>query len=257
MRGDGGHDHKDEIDSDQVGHLVREELARRRISRQTLATQAKISISTLEKALSGRRPFTLSTVIRLEDALGLSLRDSPTAPATPQPSYAPASLGGYARGAVQWLEGRYVTIRPSVGDQPGLFSYLTAIQWDSQTGHLVFEESQRVDASFSQKGQVSFPAMSGHIYLVTSVSGQYRMAVLGRPLVSGILYGILTSLMAASGTHLVPVSVPLVMIPLSLDHQRGEPAFGSIESSHPAFARYQAELAAVTAKGYARFPVPS
>ena len=57
-----------------VAILVREQLARRRISRQQLADQAKISISTLEKALSGRRPFTLATTIRLEEALGVSLR---------------------------------------------------------------------------------------------------------------------------------------------------------------------------------------
>jgi transcriptional regulator with XRE-family HTH domain len=53
---------------------VREELARRRLSRQALADLAKISISTLEKALAGRRPFTLATTIRLEEALGASLR---------------------------------------------------------------------------------------------------------------------------------------------------------------------------------------
>ena len=53
-----------------IATLIREELARRRISRQLLADQAKISISTLEKALSGRRPFTLATTIRLEQALG-------------------------------------------------------------------------------------------------------------------------------------------------------------------------------------------
>jgi hypothetical protein len=34
--------------SRQVAELVREELARRRISRQTLAEQAKLSLSTLE-----------------------------------------------------------------------------------------------------------------------------------------------------------------------------------------------------------------
>ena len=60
--------------SRSVAALVREQLARRRISRQHLADQAKISISTLEKALSGRRPFTLATTIRLEEALGVSLR---------------------------------------------------------------------------------------------------------------------------------------------------------------------------------------
>ena len=49
----------------QITIAVREALARRRISRQTLAEKAKISLSTLEKALSGRRPFTLATVIRL------------------------------------------------------------------------------------------------------------------------------------------------------------------------------------------------
>ena len=70
--------------SRSVAAIVREELARRRISRQHLAEMAKISISTLEKALSGRRPFTLATTIRLEQALGVSLRK--------------ANAGGRARG---------------------------------------------------------------------------------------------------------------------------------------------------------------
>ena len=55
--------------SRQVAEQVREELARRRISRQTLAEQAKLSLSTLEKVLGGRRPFTLATTVRLEEAL--------------------------------------------------------------------------------------------------------------------------------------------------------------------------------------------
>ena len=49
---------------------LREELARRRLTRQGLADAAKISISTLEKALSGRRPFTLATMVRIEEVLG-------------------------------------------------------------------------------------------------------------------------------------------------------------------------------------------
>ena len=40
-----------------IGGQVREELARRRISRQHLADKAKISLSTLEKALTGTRPL--------------------------------------------------------------------------------------------------------------------------------------------------------------------------------------------------------
>ncbi|MBR7518250.1 helix-turn-helix transcriptional regulator, partial [Mycobacterium tuberculosis] len=57
-----------------VATKIREEMARRRVSRQYLADQAKISLSTLEKALSGHRPFTLATTNRLEEALGMRLR---------------------------------------------------------------------------------------------------------------------------------------------------------------------------------------
>src|SRR6187431_1438668 len=96
-----------------VAATVREELARRRISRQHLAAQAKLSISTLEKALGGRRPFTLATTVRLEEALGVSLRKGPDAAAPANGDVAPDNLGAYSRRAVAWLEGIYLTLRPS------------------------------------------------------------------------------------------------------------------------------------------------
>ena len=70
--------------SRQVAETIREEIARRRISRQSLAEQAKLSLSTLEKVLGGRRPFTLATTVRLEQALGVSLRKAEAAPAAVQ-----------------------------------------------------------------------------------------------------------------------------------------------------------------------------
>ena len=101
--------------SRSVAALVREQLARRRISRQHLADQAKISISTLEKALAGRRPFTLATTIRLEEALGVALRkanaDSAHVPA-PTITLAPGELGFYSRPAVSFVEATYLTLRP-------------------------------------------------------------------------------------------------------------------------------------------------
>src|SRR5262244_1678179 len=89
--------------SETVALTVREELARRRLSRQWLADEAKVSLSTLEKALAGRRPFTLATVVRLEDALGTSLRTRALQREEPR-LFAPESMGAYARPAVQWLE---------------------------------------------------------------------------------------------------------------------------------------------------------
>src|SRR5213082_897515 len=104
-----------------VATTIREEIARRRISRQQLADQAKLSISTLEKALGGRRPFTLATTVRLEQALGISLRKDTDkdadAIAAANGEVAPDSLGAYSRRAVSWIEGAYLTVRPSFSEK--------------------------------------------------------------------------------------------------------------------------------------------
>src|SRR5438445_1679601 len=112
--------------SREVAETIREEIARRRISRQALAEQAKLSLSTLEKALGGRRPFTLATTVRLEQALGVSLRKSAVvAPPAAGNDVAPDSLGSYSHRAVTWLEDVYITLRPSFGDQDATFAYRT------------------------------------------------------------------------------------------------------------------------------------
>ena len=239
----------EEKHAEEIAHKVREELARRRISRQALADLAKISISTLEKALTGRRSFTLATVIRLEEALGTSLRGNmPAAP--PSGESAPDALGGYNHGAVRWLEGRYWTLRPLFGSDPGLCAYLTTINWDPACSCLVFAESERTDGFF-QRGQVSMPHMSGHIYLVTSESGQYRLAILGRPTLKGSLYGILTTLVVGHGSQLVPASCPIALLRLD---EAMTPTYGTIHPDHPAFPACRAELDAVTQADFARFP---
>src|SRR3954468_3381481 len=120
--------------SRQVAETIREEIARRRISRQSLAEQAKLSLSTLEKVLGGRRPFTLATTVRLEQALGVSLRKTPDIPIAAPPTkgdIAPDNLGAYSRRAVAWIEGTYITVRPSFGDKDAIFAYRTEIAWDA------------------------------------------------------------------------------------------------------------------------------
>ena len=239
----------DETRAEEIAHKVREELARRRISRQALADLARISISTLEKALAGRRSFTLATVIRLEEALGTSLRGTmPAAP--PVGESAPDSLGGYNHGAVRWLEGRYWTLRPLFGPDPGLCAYLTTINWDPACSCLVFAESERTDGFF-QRGQVSMPHISGHIYLVTSEGGQYRLAILGRPTIKGSLYGVLTTLVVGHGSQLVPASCPIALLRLD---EATTPSYGTIDPDHPAYPACRAEIDAVTQADFARFP---
>jgi hypothetical protein len=228
---------------------VREELARRRLSRQWLADEARVSLSTLEKALAGRRPFTLATVVRLEDALGTGLRGVP-APAVHV--YAPESMGAYARPGVQWLEGSYLTLRPSFSEPGSIFAYLTEICWDDAKGHLVFSEAGRLDSQYEQKGFVSFPNLSGAIYLVTISDGQYRLALLNRPAGGGPISGILVTLAAGQGAQLIPAAVPIALAPIAC---RPDPQLGVVRSGDPAFDEYRACVDRITNDGFARFPL--
>jgi transcriptional regulator with XRE-family HTH domain len=235
--------------SRSIAGLIREELARRRISRQLLADQAKISISTLEKALSGRRPFTLATTIRLEQALGVPLRNN-HAPAPVTHGVAPDELGFYSRRAVQWIEGVYLTLRPSFGDKEAVYAYRTEISWDEASSRLTFRESERIDAAFTQNGLVSVPNPSGHIYLVTNVHGQYRLIIVARPTISGELHGILTTLQVGRGAQLTPVAAPIVLIPLA---GLKEVQFGRVAPADACYATYRQYLKRTVEEPFALF----
>jgi transcriptional regulator with XRE-family HTH domain len=239
--------------SERIVLQVREELARRRLSRQWLADRAKVSLSTLEKALSGSRPFTLTTVVRLEEALSISLRNRPPAVESKAAGvFAPEEMGAYARPAVRWLEGEYLTLRPSFSEAGALYAYLTAIEWDEAKGYLTFSETQRVDRDYAQQGFVCFPHLSGHIYLVTAFSGQYRMALLNRPSNGGALNGVLTTLVTGRGAELTPAAAPIALLPTS---SQSEPQLGVVRPGDRCFDPYRECVDGITRRGYALFPV--
>ena len=235
--------------SRQVAATVREELARRRISRQHLAEQAKLSISTLEKALGGRRPFTLATTVRLEQALGVSLRKG--ADAVPvNGDVAPDSLGAYSRRAVTWLEGTYLTLRPSFGEKDSIYAYRTEILWDAAASRLVFREAERMDAAYAQFGEVAVPNQSGHFYLVTNRSGQHRLITLSRPTIAGEMYGIIATLLAGRGSQLTPIAAPIAFLPI---RNVAAASFGRIAPSDANYAAYRKELRRTTDEPFALF----
>jgi len=240
-----------------IAARIREELARRRMSRQQLADAARISLSTLEKALSGRRPFTLATTIRLEQALALPLRDAAQASghASGQAAgslLAPGELGFYARPAVAFLEGVYLTLRPSFGEAGAIYAYRTEIAWDGALSSLVFRESERVDAEFAQQGLVSVPNQSGYIYLITNRQGQYRLVLVARPTISGEMFGIITTLQVGRGAQLMPVAAPIAYVPLANAAQR-DGDFGRIAPEHRAFAAYRKYLRRAVEEPFALF----
>src|SRR5881398_3254254 len=239
--------------SREIAETIREELARRRISRQSLAELAKLSLSTLEKVLGGRRPFTLATTVRLEQALGVSLRKTPEGPAPAAAvngEVAPDGLGAYSRRAVAWIEGTYVTVRPSFGDKDAIFAYRTEIAWDPAASSLVFHESERLDAAFTQYGEVAVPNQSGFIYLVTNRHGQHRLITVSRPTISGEMYGIITTLLAGRGSMLTPIAAPIAFLPIK---NIPTPSVGRISSSDANYAVYRDHLRRTTDEPFALF----
>jgi transcriptional regulator with XRE-family HTH domain len=240
--------------SRQVAETIREEIARRRISRQSLAEQAKLSLSTLEKVLGGRRPFTLATTVRLEQALGVSLRkaqDSPPAAIPVNGDVSPDGLGAYSRGGVAWLEGMYITLRPSFGgDKDAIYAYRTEIVWDAAVSSLVFREGERQDAAYTQYGEVAVPNQSGHIYLVTNRHGQHRLITVSRPRISGEMYGIITTLLAGRGSLLTPIAAPIAFLPV---RTIPSPTLGRISPDDANYAVYREHLRRTTDEPFALF----
>ena len=238
--------------SRQVAEQVREELARRRISRQALAEQAKLSLSTLEKVLGGRRPFTLATTVRLEQALGVALRKGhdKTPPAAVNGEVSPDSLGAYSRRAVTWLEGTYITVRPSFGDKEAIYAYRTDIAWDAPSSSLVFREGERLDAAYTQYGEVAVPNQSGHIYLVTNRHGQHRLITVSRPTILGEMYGIITTLLAGRGSLLTPIAAPIAFLPIKMI---ARPTLGRVLKDDTNYAVYREHLRKTTEEPFALF----
>src|SRR3981189_1138215 len=239
--------------SRQVGETIREEIARRRISRQTLAEQSRLSLSTLEKVLGGRRPFTLATTVRLEQALGVSLRKGQDGPAAAVPvngDVSPDGLGAYSRRSVEWLEGGYGTVRPAFGAKAAFYAYRTEIAWDAAVSSLVFREGERQDAAYTQFGEVAVPNQSGHIYLVTNRHGQHRLITVSRPRISGEMYGILTTLLAGRGSLLTPIAAPIAFLPIK---NIPAPSLGRISSDDANYAVYREHLRRTTDEPFALF----
>jgi hypothetical protein len=134
-----------------------------------------LSLSTLEKVLGGRRLLTLATAVRVEEALGVSLRRSaPDADAPLKDGVAPDGLGAYSRRGATWLEGVYVTVRPSFGEKGAIYAYRTEILWDEATSRLVFREAERLDASSRNMAKSRCRTSP-----VTSISSPTVMASIG------------------------------------------------------------------------------
>jgi hypothetical protein len=151
---------------------------------------------------------------------------------------------------VSWIEGTYLTLRPSFGGGDAIYAYRTEIGWEEERGYLTFREAERVDAAFTQDGAVSIPNLSGHIYLVTNKFGQYRLITVSRPNISGEMYGILTTLLVGRGAQLTPIAAPIALVPI---RQIADPDFGRVSAGERLYERYRSYLKRAVDEPYALF----
>jgi hypothetical protein len=163
---------------------------------------------------------------------------------------APDSLGAYSHRAVTWLEGVYITLRPSFGNKDAIYAYRTEIAWDSAVSSLVFREGERTDAAYAQFGEVAVPNQSGFIYLVTNRHGQHRLITVSRPTILGEMYGILTTLLAGRGSLLTPIAAPIAYLPVAMI---AAPTLGRISEGDPNYTIYRAHLKRTIDEPFAMF----
>jgi len=177
-------------------------------------------------------------------------RSAPDAEPPLKDGVAPDALGAYSRRAAAWLEGTYVTVRPSFGDKDAIYAYRTEILWDEPTSRLVFREAERIDAAFSQYGEVALPNQSGHVYLVTNRNGQHRLITVSRPMITGEMYGVIATLLAGRGSLLTPIAAPIALLPV---RNVPDAAYGRIAARDARGAIYREHLQRVMSEPFAVF----
>lgn len=114
----------------------------------------------------------------------------------------------------------------------------------------MFREAERVDAAFSQYGEVAVPNQSGHVYLVTNRNGQHRLITVSRPMITGEMYGVIATLLAGRGSLLTPIAAPIALLPVK---NVPDAAYGRIATGDARGATYREHLQRVMSEPFAVF----
>lgn len=160
---------------------------------------------------------------------------------------APVYMGAYTRAGTDHYLGSYLTLRPAFSVPDVIMAYRTDITWDPAWPSLLFEERDRVDATYTHRGRLYIPTSSHFIHLVSLTKGAMRMVLVSQIDQAGVMRGIITTLNKRRA-QFVPVAAPIVYqrrAAFSVD------MLGEIGTSHPLYHEYAETLAATLSDGYA------
>jgi hypothetical protein len=150
-------------------------------------------------------------------------------------------LGGYSKGAVEELQGRYVCFRPSFSNPQAIIAYLIIIRWDEKHSCLMFQEESRTDVAHTQTGSIYLPDGKPFISFVTIDRGSVRVIMVARP-TEGLLRGIVMTLSTPRGTHFTPIAAPVVLRRLG---EVATPELGLVQQDAPDYDLYYMQLSSV------------
>jgi len=158
--------------------------------------------------------------------------------------WAMPAFGGYARANVQELEGRYVCFRRSFANPSIINAYLISIGWDVEQSCLIFEETERPDVAYTQRGSVFIPDGKPFINLLTMEKGDMRLITVSRPNKEGLAYGLILTLSNPTGVLFIPASAPIVL--RKLDEKTPTPHLGFVHPGTADYEWYQEQLQKVS-----------
>ena len=233
--------------------FIRTALIEKKMTQAELADAADCHEKTIQNLLSGRavRDQTLFDVCMV---LGLDfdrLRGAWRGGSPPDAPAAPVHMGAYTRAAVDHYIGSYLTLRPSFSVPGGVMAYRTDIAWQDDIPGLIFQERDRPDQPYANRGHLHISTSSTYVHLVSASKGAMRMVVVSRPDATGQMLGLITT-MHKQRAHFVPVSAPIAYIPRQ-DFK--ECRLGEISGPEAVAAGYERVLRDTLDHGYARLIV--
>jgi hypothetical protein len=224
-------------------HLDTSGMARKDLIRPNL------SKSSVEKLFQG--DFTDRTLNKVEGILKTTFARSASKPE--HKSTALKKFGGYSFEAVESLQGDYLCIRPLFNNPTKLNVYLISVSWNDSDCLLTFEEKDRADAKYSQKGVVYIPFGTSFMNLVSNNVGSLRSILLSLPDEDGLSRGIISTLSNPKSNVLIPAAAPVVLKKI---HGDARPGTGIVGVEHASYEEYHGLLAAVIADEYSLFAMP-
>jgi transcriptional regulator with XRE-family HTH domain len=213
-------------------------LADKRCSRETFAKLTGVSISTLNKILSGDKVASPRMLLKISTKTGLQFEiEGPTFE---------FDLYQYERADVAHLEGSYQTLRPSFREARGIQCFETLISWNNDKSCLGFMEIDN-DLSPGNAGYVSVPLYQRIIYLLSVKTGNFRLAALSDAYEAGIFYGGLLTVASPSLSTKAPASSVFVIKRISEPDQIVR---GMITSDHACFSDFDRLLSFARDEGF-------